>query len=837
MWAQAKGMREISEKMNVLPAAERATLDAAHPHYLPETDTTGKTMRPLSQRDRTLFTGVDQVNPKPWLAHAQALEDMHREIDLRAERNKLYTSLSEAQNRYPGAAKIFTDVPGPTGKPVYYSGGDARERVVALHTRAGTKYVHIAHPDVYNMFTNDSLKKTRISIEALTVPRRIYQNFTTGTGSLLSGSFAAGRNMVYTIPAMAINPPKGFNAGLLHKGLRAATGGRWDSGFVRGLDMFTNAAATIPYSYARGVVDRRMRNIGNVLHPQAINPVNKLFRSTFGDAVTNRMQAAGEQFYRDSITNEMRQQGIGGGGLGPKSELQPLGVESGMRASIQAAHHVPELYHSGEWMGTKPYTIKLHQAVMEALSNISEAGHQAFYRLNRGDPNIDQAQLARETRALTGNPTARGSSEILKRVTDMLPFTNISMQGEARFARSLGERPLNSAMAIAGGFGTLKLIELLTAMQSPQTLKNYEDELSNQEHATRINIYLPGGKVWPIPIAQEFQIPVTYLGNLLANAVNVVAMQHDPLSFQSVEKMILDFLGSHISTASVNQMKIGVANLVSPFAGHPLLAQVDPYKIMQGEGFTASIRSPWTNSPYGSHNLPDQVPDGAFDGKEGQMWTKVLGAIFGLTGSAIAETTNSFQHYVHQFGNWSDAAGQVGHDWMKRAGDRNPILAPVMDMPMRLSLMPPIVEQTQRDLKWMKGISGSRTEPSQEGMTGRGRSALPVYTSGDKKIPTDPTMLFLWHTIEGANRRVKLQEDDIGALRKQMTSVAGHGMDVAKREEWMKAKTRELADKYRFIQNVIQDTNYTMSKALNRHVYVGQNIKWQEGPEQFMDAQ
>jgi hypothetical protein len=28
-----------------------------------------------------------------------------------------------------------------------------------------------------------------------------------------------------------------------------------------------------------------------------------------------------------------------------------------------------------------------------------------------------------------------------------------------------------------------------------------------------------------------------------------------------------------------------------------------------------------------------------------------------------------------------------------------------------------------------------------------------------------------------------------------------------------------------------------MIKALNRHVYVGQNIKWQEGPEQFMDAQ
>jgi hypothetical protein len=53
----------------------------------------------------------------------------------------------------------------------------------------------------------------------------------------------------------------------------------------------------------------------------------------------------------------------------------------------------------------------------------------------------------------------------------------------------------------------------------------------------------------------------------------------------------------------------------------------------------------------------------------------------------------------------------------------------------------------------------------------------------------------------------------------------------------MNNATRDLADKYRYIQDIIQDTNYTMSKALNRNIRVGMKVDWQKGPEQFMDAE
>ena len=838
MWDQSKGMREIYANMGIMPRSELANLNAAHPHHLPETGLTGKTMAPLSQRDRTLFTGVDQVNSKPWMAQAQMLEDMHREAELRRHRRDLYDSMSEAQTRYPDAAKVFTDVQAPTNKPVYYGGGETRSPIVAIHSSTGTKYVHIANSDVLNMFTGDSLKRAHVAMEMSTIPRRIYQNFTTGIGSLATGSFAAGKNLLYTIPAMSINTPKGMYSGLIHKGVTTATGGRWNSGVARGLDMFSNLGY-IPYSYARGVGERRLRNIANVLDPKATNSVNKWLRASYGDAVVDKFQAAAQQYYRDSASYDAVSSGMGGGGLGPKSELQPLNLRSDMRASIAAAHAVPQLYHSGQWVaGSKPFVLNLHNALLEALGNISEAGHMASFRLNRDNPNVSRPGLIAETRALTGDPSVSGANTLLRRYTERVPFTNITLQGTGRAVRGVAEKPLNAAMTMATGFGTLHLISLLSAMQSPQTLKNYEDELSTQEHASGVPIYFPNGSQIRIPIAQEYQPASTFVKSLVANLANVVAMQHDPLTFHSVQNMILDFLGSHISTQHMNEMKYGAANTISPFLGWPLLGQLDPYKLIQGEGFANSFHTPLNSGPgSGVRTMPNQVPDGMLEGKEGQMATKGLAAIFGLAGSAFAEHAGNFEHYLKQYGNWSDAIGQVGHDWMQRAGDRNPMFPSAMEHPMRLSLMPPIVEQTQRDLQWMKGIGGSRTEPIAEGTTGRGRNSLPVYDNGDSKIPKDPTMRWLWGVIEGANKRIAPQENKIAAIRKQMTSVATHGMDVEQRRTWMNARTRDLADAHRPIQDIIQDTNYTMSKALNRNIHVGMNIDWQKGPEQFMDAQ
>jgi len=93
----------------------------------------------------------------------------------------------------------------------------------------------------------------------------------------------------------------------------------------------------------------------------------------------------------------------------------------------------------------------------------------------------------------------------------------------------------------------------------------------------------------------------------------------------------------------------------------------------------------------------------------------------------------------------------------------------------------------------------------------------------------------MWIKIEGANRATKQQQNDIAALRKQMTNVQNQGMAPADKRAWMNEATRKLADKYRFIHDIIEDTNTNMSKAVNRSIRIGMPINWQKGPEQFTD--
>jgi hypothetical protein len=412
------------------------------------------------------------------------------------------------------------------------------------------------------------------------------------------------------------------------------------------------------------------------------------------------------------------------------------------------------------------------------------------------------------------------------------------VQGTTRLARSFGERPLNASVAAATALGTLALIQQLTAMRSPAHMAHYQNALSTQQHEANFQFYTDPdpNKYTAVEVAQELRPFKALMDQLVAHTTNIVAQQHDPLTFHSVENMIKDFLGGHISTATWDQIKHGVTDITDVVNLPPWAAHVDQYKMIQGQGLWQSITSPWASlaSKYGNQGAaPDQVPEGMLDDADGKAWTKVIGSIFGMAGTAVADFGNNVSRYAHQTGSWVDALGKGGRDWMFNAAEKNPTFNMVLEHQMRASLQPPIVERTEREVKWMQGITGSRTAPAVGDFTGRNRNALEVYPTQEHKIPTDPTMLYLWQTIEGANRSIAQPLADISALRKQMGSVQNQGMDPATRREWMNAATRRLADKYRFVHDVIEDTNTTMSKALNRPVRIGQSIKWQEGPEQF----
>ena len=833
-WSVGRGMARAGEGIGFFPHSEAADLIAKHPHYTPEVDVTGKVLHPLGARDRTVATGVDQVNTKPWIAMAQHVEQLHRSFERNDLAHQVTESFLEAQRNNPASAKFIYEVPAPSDKNSYFTGGSFREPVVSIRTPTGTKFYRIDHPDVYNGLTQDSLKKQQVMSEAMTIPRRMYTWGTTGAGSLLTSRLQPLVNAAYSHLLIPLNAPKGTYGGLVHKAVMRTTG--FDSSIARGIDTVTGLPG-VGYSYGRGVFDRQAHHLASALDKGNDTYVNRLFRSTIGDLQTDKMQQALDDYFHNTKTAQMQQMGIGGMGIPARADLPALQILSDKRAGIMSANAVPEAFYGREWGGTKVFALKLNRAITETMSHISDASHDYWARLNWDNPNVTRDQFTYEARQLTGDPGVSGAAGATKLGNALMPYANISIQGTTRLGRAIAERPFGSMMTLASGLGTLAFIEMLTAMQSPAHMKHYEEELANSQHAGNIILYTDPDptKYTLVSIPQEMRWAKVLVTNLIANAMNIIAMQHDPISLQSGQKMIMDWLGSHLSVATENQLKRSAADVTNTLNTPPIIGTFDHYRIMQGEGLWNSFRSPWSQETGNRQSLPNQIQDGALDDADGKMWTKVIGATLGMAGTALS-TFNDATRYAKQTGSWVDGLGKAGYDWLYGAAGKNPIMNSVLEHPMRLSQQPPIIERTERDLKWMKAIGGSNQATLAEGYTSRGRSAQPVFPSTEQKIPTDPTMRFLWKTVEGANQRVSSQVQSITDLKKQQSSVSMQAMDPARKQAWMNDQSRKIADKYRFIQNVITDTNYTMSKAVNRNIHVGMHIDWQKGPEQFMDT-
>ena len=845
IWNNGKDMIEAGRRMGFHSNADAAKIVADHPHYIPEVDASGQLMHVMGTRDTSQATGVRQANTKPWQANQQHVEQLFTKYIQNDFNARNVDSLLRAQNAEPTAAKIITPAtlpPNATTNP-FHAGVDEvagryREPVVVIRSSAGPKAYNMAHPDVYNMFSGDSLKRQHILADASTVPRRLYQWQTTGPGSLVTGSVNALRNLTYGQTLIPVNAPKGSYAGLIHKGVTKATGGRWDSGVARGLDVLTTPA-TSAYAYGRGVVDRQAARTARWLEPGATNPVNKLFRNTVGDASTEGMRQALDNYYHQTFTAELARRGTSNTGIPSRAELPSLNIDANKAATFAAARNVPEAFYGGQWGGTKPFLFKLNQAVGEALGHLSDAGNEGWARLNKDNPNMSQAQKTIEARRLMGDPGVSGANEKLRYASGLLPYLNISAQGTARSLRSYGERPVNAPLAKAVAFGTLALIQQLTAMRSPEHMDHYQNSLSNQQHEANFQFYThpDPNRYTAVPVAQEDRPFKALMDQLVAHATNIVAQRHDPLTFASVENMIKDFLSGHISNATWDQMKHGLADITDVVNLPPIVGHIDHYKLMQGAGLAESTTTPWAGQNPNRSMAPNQVPEGAFDSQDGKWWTKIMGAVFGL-GGTVADGANSVSRYAHQagggLGGWATALGKGGQDWLFSAADKNPEFNMLMEHQMRASMEPPIIERTKRELKWMQDIKGMREASAAGDTTGRNRGgALDLFPNEDKKIPTDPTMLYLWQTIEGTNGVIAPQLKDIKALDEQIKNIGQQGMNPAERRTWTIDAQRRLADKYRFVHDVIEDTNTTMSKALNRPVRIGQSIKWQEGPEQF----
>ena len=74
----------------------------------------------------------------------------------------------------------------------------------------------------------------------------------------------------------------------------------------------------------------------------------------------------------------------------------------------------------------------------------------------------------------------------------------------------------------------------------------------------------------------------------------------------------------------------------------------------------------------------------------------------------------------------------------------------------------------------------------------------------------------------------------IKAIEGQMGAVNNQAMNVQARREWMNARTRDKADKYKLVKAYIDDLNADLSRQVGKHVNVAR-IDWSKGPEQFHD--
>ena len=386
------GQLDIGQAHGFFPAAEVANLKATHPNYVPEVGPGGETLHPFGARPTGVMTGVSNVNSRAWYNLAQHIEELHHQFELNASNRDLWQTQKDAQRQFPNSAQFMTEVK-PTNTAYSFYGnemGTFREPIVAIRTDTGPKYVRVDHPDFYNAMTGDSIKKRQIARDLLTIPRRLYQQGTTGAVSALTGRLYPPVNAGYTSMLMATNAPHNMYGGLLDKGVQRLTG--QTSSLARGVDMVTN----LPYvagSYLRGVADRRVNNIADLLRPDRVPDQGAIagffsqrLQPLLGNATVQSLQQSMKDYYLNSTTNKIRAMGIGGQGTPIKSDLPALNIQGSKQARLVAARTVPELFFSGKWMGSKPFLLRLNRVIQEAMTNMSDAGHDAFARLNYNNP-------------------------------------------------------------------------------------------------------------------------------------------------------------------------------------------------------------------------------------------------------------------------------------------------------------------------------------------------------------------------------------------------------------------------------------------------------------------
>ena len=836
------GMIDVGEAHGFFAPAEAARL-RGFTEYVPQVDRDGRLIHPYSDNIRSVYTGTSQIASEPIHSLSQHVQELYKQIRFNDDNQMLRNHQLQVQRQYPNSAQFMSDVTAPVGPHASYYAtgvgstfGTAKDPIVVVRDRNGIHHMRVEQPDIYKAMTANGMLSSRVRMGATAVARKAYQKGTTGLVSGLTGRLYAPVSAGYTSVQMGMNAPRGAYGGMLDRIVQRNLPepvARRLSPIARGIDMVGGNQLGAAYSWAAGVDDRFMGRLANILHASSTHPANTLLRSMTDPAWVDSIAQGMKNRYLNSTTHFIKESGAGGQGSPLHMDLPGLRYskdDTGVRS--MAARVVPHAFFDGEWMGAKPYVLDVTKALGEASSHIADAGHDYFLRLNRDNPNFSKEGLVYETRNLTGNPARTGSSKAVGTANQILPYGNISAQGIARAGRAFGDHPVGTPVALATGLSMFALMELLTHMRSKEHMDAFQNQLSLQQREANVSLALSSDPTADsfFKLPQEIRAPHAFALDFWSKVINFVGARHDPATFNSVWNGIKEFLGSHVTNSNVDSIIHGAVDLgdvvnLPPFAGH-----IDWNQVIHGKSLVDS----YSNIKNYHTPPPGQGVDAPLDSKTGQIFHDFFANGVGALATALTPVNSGVRYYNQGHPFW-ESMGMAGHDWLFGAKSANPQLNVIAETPMRLSTNPPIVEALRPQLGWFKQLPAMTNQDRVGYTSGPTLSRQPVPVTVDKPMSNDPLMRQMLSVAHNYGTRIERALDPIQAIQQQMAAVDKQGMDPETKRKWMNQRTREIADKYRFVESLVGDAQYTLSKLAGKTVTFGprSNIDWQKDSSQF----
>ena len=830
------------------PAAA-AELVRMQGNMVPPFDMEGRPLGPMEMTRQNTFTGQAAGGVDPLHALTVHVEQMWNEFKRNAF-NQRFVKLRENYQAQPGAPQTMTDVHAPSGPHTSYMAGGLgnpvgtpRDPIITLRTPTGVRYIREEDPHFYRILSGESLAMKRVYLGTFDVARQIYQKGTTGMMSLFTGRAQPFRSALFTPPVMAYTSGANRRGGMLDWAAQRylPTGvARAIQPVVRGFDMPLNIAA-LPGFSAYTAAERMAGRFAEIFHPAATNIANQKLRAIVGDVPVDAAHQFATNWWDKSLEKLKLERGVSG--HASPMRVESPGIRIGTKASIlgdlpaglrlETARVAPRAFITGRLPGTRSFGIKVHNILGQAFNDFGEAGHDMWMRLNRDAPGMDPQTLIYETRNIVGNMARSGSSSILKGASQLLPYTNVSVQGTGATIRALGARPVATPVTMAVGLGSLAALSILTMMRSGAHLDFLQNLLSTQQRAANVVLGLNDDplKSTEIPLAQEIRAPYAFALDTTAKMINIIAARHDPNVAKAVWDGLTHFFGSNITNTSADAMRHGFIDTADFLNLPSFMGRIDWNRVIQNDyNLSGAYHSPWGGG--GKAPPGGQGYDAPLDSQNGQLFEEMLSTVFGSIAHTLVGFPNSTMRYQQQGHGFLESLGLAGRDWLQTSREANPMLNNMaLETQVRLSLVPPIAEALEPSIFALKNLPKA-VSPGMEGYVGRGPNALPIPMTEDKSVANDMLIRQMLLVTRQYDSRINQAMLPITDLKQQMQAVGRVGMDPAKRRAWLNDRTRDLADKWKLVQGYVADLDNSLSNMAGKPIRV-QDVKWGQDSSQF----